>query len=91
MTISPPVQNNKGPRNVDLYFLYNERNELQNIVIRDNGKGMDLVETRAYATYCYSKRRQREDREVRLAARLEASLTCTRVAFTTVLSMWPWP
>jgi hypothetical protein len=48
-------------RHVDLYLLYDEEDCLQNMVIGDNGKGMDDTGLQQYATFSYSQESRKDD------------------------------
>ncbi len=57
------MQNNTQAegRRVDLFLLYDASDKLENIIIADNGKGMDESGRQQYATFSYSKDSRVED------------------------------
>lgn len=74
----PPdhTQDNRGCQEIDVYFLYGGDNDLEHIVIRDNGKGMTKEELEAYGRFGYSQSRRKADGLVR-----DVKIPCKQTQF----------
>jgi hypothetical protein len=46
---------------VEIFLLYGVDNKLKNIVIADNGKGMDVAGLEQYSTFGYSQESRKEN------------------------------
>jgi hypothetical protein len=54
-------QNNADSRRIEVYFMYNESEELENMAVFDNGSGMGQDDLKHYATVNYSQDARRLD------------------------------